>query len=71
MADAERILRLELDETHPDFVKILSRKSAIISAVLSATVRVTAERLRGKPKDGLDAVIRAMREHEARLELLG
>lgn len=59
--EAKRILELPLDPDHPDFTKILSRKSAVIAAVMSTTVRTTAERLRGKTKDGLDDVIIAIR----------
>lgn len=61
LEEAEKILALPLDPDHPDFVKILSRKSAVIAAVMSTTVRTTAERLRGKTKDSLDDVITAVR----------
>lgn len=70
LEEAERILSIPLDETNPDFVKILSRKSAVIAAVMSTTVRTTAERLRGKTKDSLDDVIIAVQRQREQIAQL-
>jgi len=62
---AEDILNIPLDPEFPD-PKIVTRKQAVIASVLSATVRVSANRLRGKERDMMAEVIAAVRDHRER-----
>ena len=56
---------LEIDPDLPD-AKMITRQQAVIASVLSATVRVTAGRLRGREKDMLGDIIAEMRIQKAK-----
>jgi hypothetical protein len=45
---------------------MITRQQAVIASVLSATVRVTAGRLRGREKDMLGDIIAEMRIQKAK-----
>lgn len=70
LSEAEKILALDLDEFDPNFAKIVARKQAVIASILSASVRVTSSRLRGKEEDKMGDIIAAIREHQAHLKTL-
>lgn len=59
---AEAILNIPLDPEFPD-PKIVTRKQAVIASVLSATVRVSANRLRGRDRDMMSEIIKSMAAH--------
>jgi hypothetical protein len=63
-------MELRLEPSHAAFIQLLTRKAAIISAVLAATGRVTPGRLRGRETDQMKAVLEALAEEKARLSLL-
>lgn len=67
MEDAIYILELKPKPGDPDFSKILTRKSTIISAVMSAAVRVDEARVRGIRKSQVDRVLDAIREAEKKI----
>ena len=56
---------MDIDPDEPDAVKLLTRQQAVIASVLSATVRVTANRLRGKEKDMMAEVREAIKAYRA------
>ena len=56
---------MDIDPDDPDAVKLLTRQQAVIASVLSATVRVTANRLRGKEKDMMAEVREAIKAYRA------
>lgn len=64
--DALYIARLKPDPTDPNFTKILTRKSAVIAAVMSAVVRIDEARLRAVRQGKVDQVLNALRELKAR-----
>lgn len=68
--EAERILNLEINPDHKHFMNVLTRKQAIINAILTATARVTPGRLRGQEQDHMGDVVAAVRAERARLATL-
>ena len=63
MSAAEEILALELDPDHKHFMAVFTGKRAVISAILSATARVTPGRLRGAEVNHMDAIIEEVQAH--------
>lgn len=78
LAEAEKILNLKIpvnfdgtaDLDDPNFIKFITRKQAVIASVLSATVRVTAGRLRGKERDRMADILAEMKAHKDHLKTL-
>lgn len=61
---------MELDAFDPNFVKVLTRKQAVIASVLSATVRTTAGRLRGRERDRMADILDQMARQREHLKTL-
>ena len=66
---AKEVLRLELDPLDKNFPKVLSSKNAVMSSVLTATVRVNQSDLQRKTDDGIKKVLAAI-EAEDRQRLV-
>ncbi len=66
MKDALYIARLEPDPKDANFVKILTRKQAVIASVMSALVRIDETGLRAARQGKIEKVLEAMKELRAR-----
>jgi hypothetical protein len=62
---AKEVLRLELDPLDKNFPKVLSSKNAVMSSVLTATVRVNQSDLQRKTDDGIKKVLAAIEAEDA------
>jgi len=58
---ALEIMRLTVDQNHPHFARILATQQAVISSVLTTTVRTDHGVLRGKVRDKYSEMLAAAR----------
>lgn len=59
---AVEIMSLKLDPDHKSFDKLLARKTTIAAAVMTTTVRIDAGKLRGRVRDKVDEILKAIEE---------
>jgi hypothetical protein len=60
LESAKGIMSLKLVPEHKDFAKLMARQTSIVSAVLSTTARIDEARLRGRGKDKVHEILKAI-----------
>lgn len=60
LESAKGIMSLKLDPEHKDFAKLMARQTSIVSAVLSTTARIDEARLRGRGRDKVADILKAI-----------
>ena len=71
LAHAVTVMQIELDPDDKNFPKLLSAKSAVMSAVLSASTKVGDSTLRKQSTDKIGALLEEVKRAETLRELMG
>ena len=66
---AVEIMKLPLDAENKDLMKLVARQTSILSAVVTATTRIDANKLRGRVKNRYDEILKAIGDEQARSKL--